>query len=198
MEIENSKKPIGWGLIILFSVFIINNLFNAVLHFTWDSSIAVICNRWWLLSQIIQAAIVIFVAFNRKSQALIFSKIGACLYSTVMLIYIINNLSGTFTGEFYLHFAGAEYLYTFLLYTPGLLLLVWGLPKLWLPVKLATTLMVAISSVGMIIPWIYYSLSTILIIINIIVTIAALILTIVWFNRKQKSPSAQQHSINLI
>lgn len=178
---------------MLFSVFIINNLFNAVLHFTWDSSIVVICNRWWLLSQIIQAAIVIFVAFNRKSQALVFSKIGACLYSTVMLIYIINNLTGTFTGEFYLHFAGAEYLYTFLLFTPGLLLLVWGLPKLWLPIKLATTLMVAISNVGVIIPFFenYYRLSTILIIINIIVTITALILTIVWFNRKHKSLSAQ-------
>lgn len=199
MEIENYKRPIGWGFIILFSVFIIETLFSAVLYFTsWDSSIVVICNRWWLLSEIIQAAIVIFVAFNRKSQALVFSKIGACLYSTVMLINIINNLTGTFTGEFYLHFAGAEYLYTFLLYTPGLLLLVWGLPKLWLPVKLATTLLVAISSVGIIIPifGIYYGLS--LIIIDIIVTIAALILTIVWFNRKHKSPSAQQHSINLI
>lgn len=166
----------------------------------WESlSFNKIYTWWFILYLIIQAAIVIFVAFNRKSQASIFSKIGACLYSAVMLIYIINNLTIHFTGVHYLHFAGVEYIYTFLFYTPGLLLFVWGLSKLWLPIKLVTTLMVAITIAGDMIIWAnYYHLSTIIIIINSMVTIAALILTIVWFNIKPISPSAQKHNINLV
>lgn len=134
-----------------------------------------------------------------------------------MLIFIFNRLSYNIIGESYLYFAGvSEYLNTFLFYTPGLLLLIWGLSKLWLPIKLVTTLMVAISIVedmiwAKLVPM-YQNMSDftfeqteplqntvdLLSHINIIVTIAALILTIVWFNLKTKIPSAQKHNIDLI
>lgn len=216
MEIANYKKSIGLGFIILFSVFVINSLVAAIPEMS-DTSFYKIRDWWFLLSQIIQAAAVIFVAFNRKSQASIFSKIGACLYSTLMLIFIFNRLSYNITGESYLYFSGvSEYLNTFLFYTPGLLLLLWGLSKLWLPIKLVTTLMVAISVVedmiwAKLVPM-YRNMSDftfeqteplqytvdLLSHINIIVIIAVLILTIVWFNLKTKAPSAQKLNIDLI
>lgn len=216
METANYKKSIGLGLIVLFSIFIINSIVAAIPVMS-DSSFYKIRDWWFLLSQVIQATAVIFSAFNRKSQATISSKIGACLYSALMLIFIFNRLSYNIIGESYLYFAGvSEYLNTFLFYTPGLLLLIWGLSKLWLPIKLVTTLMVAISIVedmiwAKLVPM-YQNMSDftfeqteplqntvdLLSHINIIVTIAALILTIVWFNLKTKIPSAQKHNIDLI
>lgn len=197
MEIANYKKSIGWGLIILFSVFITNLLLSTTANFVMSGSLYEILNWWYLLSQIIQAAAVIFIAYNRKSQASIISKIGACLYSVLMLIYIFNRLSHIFTGESYLYFHGVSiYLNTFLFYAPGLLLLVWGLFKLWLPIKLVTTLMVTIECVGYML--LSYHLYILLSVINIIVIIAALTLTIVWFNLKPKAQSVQKHNIDLI
>lgn len=134
-----------------------------------------------------------------------------------MLIYIFNRLSYNFTGESYLYFPGvSEYLNTLVFYTPGLLLLFWGLPKLWLPIKIVSTLMIAISIVedmiwAKLVPM-YQNMSDftfeqaeplqntvdLLSHTNIIVIIAALILTIVWLNLKTKSSSAQKHNIDLI
>lgn len=216
MEITNYKKSIGLGLIVLLCVFIINSLVAAIPVMS-DSTFYKIRDWWFLLSQVIQATAVIFLAFNRKSQATILSKIGACLYSALMLIYIFNRLSYNFTGESYLYFPGiSEYLNTLVFYTPGLLLLVWGLPKLWLPIKIVSTLMIAISIVedmiwAKLVPM-YQNMSDftfeqteplqdtvdLLSHTNIIVIIAALILTIVWLNLKTKAPSAQKHNIDLI
>lgn len=199
MEIVNYKKPIGWSLIIFFSALIINSLFSFALSF--EGEFYKISVWWYPLSQIIKATALIFVAFNRKSQASIISKIGACLFSAVMLIYIISALTYRFTSEIYLYFPGSAYLYTFL-YTSGLLLFVWGLSKLWLPVKLVTTLMVAIHNAMDIIGLVCYDLYCDLIlplnIINITVINAALILTIIWFNLKSKVQSAQEHNIDLM
>lgn len=216
MEITNYKKSIGLGLIVLLCVFIINSLVAAIPVMS-DSSFYKIRDWWFLLSQVIQATAVIFLAFNRKTQATIFSKIGACSYSALMLITIFNRLTYNIIGESYLYFAGvSEYLNTFLFYAPGLLLLIWGLSKLWLPIKLVTVLMVAISIVedmiwAKLVPM-YQNMSDfafeqteplqnaldLLSHINILVLIAALILTIVWFNLKTKAPSAQKHYIDLL
>ena len=216
MEIANYKKSIGLGLIVLFGIFLINSLVAAIPIMS-DSAFYKIRDLWFLLSQIMQAATVIFLAFNRKSQATIFSKIGAFLYSALMLIYIFNRLSYIFTGESYLYFLDfSEYLNTLVFYTPGLLLLIWGLPQLWLPIKIVSTLMIAISIVedmiwAKLVPM-YLNMSDftfeqigslqnivdLLSHINIIVIIAALILTIVWLNLKTKAPSAQKHNIDLI
>ena len=216
MEIANYKKSIGLGLIILFSVFIINSLVAAI-PLMPDSALYTIRNWWFPLSQIIQACAVIFVAFNRKSQTSIFSKIGACLYSVLMLIYIFNRLTYSIAGESYLYSPGvSEYLYTLLFYAPGLLLLIWGLPKLWLPIKIVSSLMVGISIAedlvwAKLVPM-YRNMSDftfeqtaplqntvdLLSHINVIVIIAALVLTIVWLNLKTKTPSAQKHKIDLI
>lgn len=145
MEIENYKKTIGWGLIALFTVFFINVLVACipVMH---DSAFYKIRDWWFILSQIIQASAVILIAFSRNSQASLISKIGAILYSLLMLMYITNRIVFFINGNAFLYFQGvSEYVNSLLLYSPGLLLLVWGLSKLWLPIKLVTTLSVIVS-----------------------------------------------------
>lgn len=216
MEIENYKKTIGWGLIALFTVFFINVLVACipVMH---DSAFYKIRDWWFILSQIIQASAVILIAFSRKSQASLISKIGAILYSLLMLMYITNRIVFFINGNAFLYFQGvSEYVNSLLLYSPGLLLLVWGLSKLWLPIKLVTTLSVIVSIIEDMI-WArlvpmnqnmseysfeqtepLQNIVDILSHINSFITFALIVLTIVWMCLRSKVPSVQNRNIEII
>lgn len=216
MEITNYKKTIGLGLIVLFTVFFIN-LSVARIPLMSDSIFYKIRDWWFLLSQIIQAFAVIFVAFNKQSQAAIVSKIGAVLYSVLMIIYISNRLAYNINGSTLLYIPGiSEYINSLLLYSPGLLLLVWGLNKLWLPIKLVTTLSVVISTIGDMI-WaklvpMYQNISDysfeqteslqnivdILNSTNTIITLTLIVLSIIWTCLRSKVLSFQNHNIDII
>lgn len=216
MEITNYKKTIGLGLIVLFTVFFIN-LSVARIPLMSDSIFYKIRDWWFLLSQIIQAFAVIFVAFNRQSQAAIVSKIGAVLYSVLMIIYISNRLAYNINDSTLLYFPGiSEYINSLLLYSPGLLLLVWGLNKLWLPIKLVTTLSVVVSIIGDMI-WaklvpMYQNISDysfeqtdslqnivdILNSTNTIITLTLIVLSIIWICLRSKVLSFQNHNIDII
>lgn len=216
MEITNYKKTIGLGLIVLFTVFFIN-LSVARIPLMSDSIFYKIRDWWFLLSQIIQASAVIFIAFNRQSQAAIVSKIGAVLYSVLMIIYISNRLAYNINDSTLLYFQGiSEYINTLLLYSPGLLLLVWGLNKLWLPIKLVTTLSVVASTIGDMI-WaklvpMYQNISDysfeqtdslqnivdILNSTNTIITLTLIVLSIIWICLRSKVLSFQNHNIDII
>lgn len=216
MEITNYKKTIGLGLIVLFTVFFIN-LSVARIPLMSDSIFYKIRDWWFLLSQIIQAFAVIFVAFNKQSQAAIVSKIGAVLYSVLMIIYISNRLAYNINGSTLLYFPGiSEYINSLLLYSPGLLLLVWGLNKLWLPIKLVTTLSVVVSTIGDMI-WaqlvpMYQNISDysfeqtdslqnivdILNSTNTIITLTLIVLSIIWICLRSKVLSFQNHNIDII
>lgn len=214
MEITNYKKTIGLGLIVLFTVFFIN-LSVARIPLMSDSIFYKIRDWWFLLSQIIQAFAVIFVAFNKQSQAAIVSKIGAILYSVLMIIYISNRLAYNINGSTLLYIPGiSEYINSLLL--PGLLLLVWGLNKLWLPIKLVTTLSVVVSTIGDMI-WaqlvpMYQNISDysfeqtdslqnivdILNSTNTIITLTLIVLSIIWICLRSKVLSFQNHNIDII
>lgn len=216
MEIENYKKTIGWGLIALFTVFFINVLVACipVMH---DSAFYKIRDWWFILSQIIQASAVILIAFSRKSQASLISKIGAILYSLLMLMYITNRIVFFINGNAFLYFQGvSEYVNSLLLYSPGLLLLVWGLSKLWLPIKLVTTLSVIVSIIEDMI-WArlvpmnqnmsdysfeqtepLQNIVDILSHINSFITFALIVLTFVWMCLRSKVPSVQNRNIEII
>lgn len=218
MEITNYKlqKTIGLGLIVLFTVFFIN-LSVARIPLMSDSIFYKIRDWWFLLSQIIQAFAVIFVAFNKQSQAAIVSKIGAVLYSVLMIIYISNRLAYNINGSTLLYIPGiSEYINSLLLYSPGLLLLVWGLNKLWLPIKLVTTLSVVVSTIGDMI-WaqlvpMYQNISDysfeqtdslqnivdILNSTNTIITLTLIVLSIIWTCLRSKVLSFQNHNIDII
>lgn len=216
MEITNYKKTIGLGLIVLFTVFFIN-LSVARIPLMSDSIFYKIRDWWFLLSQIIQASAVIFIAFNRQSQAAIVSKIGAVLYSVLMIIYISNRLAYNINDSTLLYFPGiSEYINSLLLYSPGLLLLVWGLNKLWLPIKLVTTLSVVVSTIGDMI-WaklvpMYQNISDysfeqtdslqnivdILNSTNTIITLTLIVLSIIWICLRSKVLSFQHHNIDII
>ena len=216
MEIENYKKTIGWGLIALFTVFFINVLVACipVMH---DSAFYKIRDWWFILSQIIQASAVILIAFSRNSQASLISKIGAILYSLLMLMYITNRIVFFINGNAFLYFQGvSEYVNSLLLYSPGLLLLVWGLSKLWLPIKLVTTLSVIVSIIEDMI-WArlvpmnqnmsdysfeqtepLQNIVDILSQINSFITFALIVLTFVWMCLRSKVPSVQNRNIEII
>lgn len=216
MEIENYKKTIGWGLIALFTVFFINVLVACipVMH---DSAFYKIRDWWFILSQIIQASAVILIAFSRNSQASLISKIGAILYSLLMLMYITNRIVFFINGNAFLYFQGvSEYVNSLLLYSPGLLLLVWGLSKLWLPIKLVTTLSVIVSIIEDMI-WArlvpmnqnmsdysfeqtepLQNIVDILSHINSFITFALIVLTFVWMCLRSKVPSVQNRNIEII
>lgn len=182
-----------------------------------DSIFYKIRDWWFLLSQIIQAFAVIFVAFNKQSQAAIVSKIGAVLYSVLMIIYISNRLAYNINGSTLLYIPGiSEYINSLLLYSPGLLLLVWGLNKLWLPIKLVTTLSVVVSTIGDMI-WaqlvpMYQNISDysfeqtdslqnivdILNSTNTIITLTLIVLSIIWICLRSKVLSFQNHNIDII
>lgn len=216
MEITNYKKTIGLGLIVLFTVFFIN-LSVARIPLMSDSIFYKIRDWWFLLSQIIQAFAVIFVAFNKQSQAAIVSKIGSVLYSVLMIIYISNRLAYNINGSTLLYIPGiSEYINSLLLYSPGLLLLVWGLNKLWLPIKLVTTLSVVVSTIGDMI-WaqlvpMYQNISDysfeqtdslqnivdILNSTNTIITLTLIVLSIIWTCLRSKVLSFQNHNIDII
>lgn len=216
MEITNYKKTIGLGLIVLFTVFFIN-LSVARIPLMSDSIFYKIRDWWFLLSQIIQAFAVIFVAFNKQPQAAIVSKIGAVLYSVLMIIYISNRLAYNINGSTLLYIPGiSEYINSLLLYSPGLLLLVWGLNKLWLPIKLVTTLSVVVSTIGDMI-WaqlvpMYQNISDysfeqtdslqnivdILNSTNTIITLTLIVLSIIWICLRSKVLSFQNHNIDII
>lgn len=204
------------GLIVLFTVFFIN-LSVARIPLMSDSIFYKIRDWWFLLSQIIQAFAVIFIAFNKQSQAAIFSKIGAVLYSVLMIIYISNRLAYNINDSTLLYFPGiSEYINSLLLYSPGLLLLVWGLNKLWLPIKLVTTLSVVVSTIGDMI-WaqlvpMYQNISDysfeqtdslqnivdILNSTNTIITLTLIVLSIIWTCLRSKVLSFQNHNIDII
>lgn len=204
------------GLIVLFTVFFIN-LSVARIPLMSDSIFYKIRDWWFLLSQIIQAFAVIFVAFNKQSQAAIVSKIGAVLYSVLMIIYISNRLAYNINGSTLLYIPGiSEYINSLLLYSPGLLLLVWGLNKLWLPIKLVTTLTVVVSTIGDMI-WaqlvpMYQNISDysfeqtdslqnivdILNSTNTIITLTLIVLSIIWICLRSKVLSFQNHNIDII
>lgn len=204
------------GLIVLFTVFFIN-LSVARIPLMSDSIFYKIRDWWFLLSQIIQAFAVIFVAFNKQSQAAIVSKIGAVLYSVLMIIYISNRLAYNINGSTLLYIPGiSEYINSLLLYSPGLLLLVWGLNKLWLPIKLVTTLSVVVSTIGDMI-WaqlvpMYQNISDysfeqtdslqnivdILNSTNTIITLTLIVLSIIWICLRSKVLSFQNHNIDII
>lgn len=136
MEMEKYKQSIGWGFIALFSVFLINAIVSRI-PLEPDTTLCTIRIWWYLLSQILQAVAVILIAFNPKSEASILSKIGAGIYTVLMLIYISNRFYYSFTGENLLIFPGiSTFIYPLVLFAPGLLLLIWGLPKYWLPAKM--------------------------------------------------------------
>ena len=132
-------------------------------------------------------------------------------------MYISNRVAFNISGENFIYFPGiSEYINSLLFFAPGLLLLVWGLPKLWLPIKFVTSLSVVISVIedfiwAKLIPM-YQNMSDysfeqteplqnavdILTTINSVITIALIVLSIVWICLREKAPSAQEHNIELI
>lgn len=217
MKIAKYKQTIGWGLIVLFTIFFVN-LSIARIPLMPDTALREIL-FWWIcyISPIIKASAVIFIAFNRLSNSSVFCKVGACLYAILMLMYISNRIAYNINGENFIYFPGvSEYINSLLFFAPGLLLLMWGLPKLWLPIKLVTTLSVVISVIvdfiwAKLIPM-YQNISDysfeqmeslqnavdILSTINSVVTLSLIVLSIVWICQREKAPSAQEHNIELI
>ena len=219
MEIANYKKTIGLGLVILFSLFLVNVIIGRI-PITHDSVWFNFREWWFPLSQLCQLVTVIFVAFNSKVQSSIVSKIGAVLYSILMLVYISNRITYHINGSSLLYLEGIfEYITSFLIFAPGLLLLVWGLRKLWLPIKIVTTISVVVSLIEDVI-WtklrpMYINMTEFsyeefekieplqnavdtLIHINALIYLALVVLTIVWISMRQKAPSIKTNNIDLI
>ncbi|MDE6145577.1 MAG: hypothetical protein K2F96_04805 [Muribaculaceae bacterium] len=204
MKIATDKKTIGCGLIVLFSILLVN-VSIARIPLMPDTALQKIFDWWFLVSQIIQAGAVLFIAFNRQSQSSTFCKVGACLYAILMLMCISNRLVFIDSGKYFIYFPGvSEYINSLLFFAPGLLLLVWGLSKLWLPIKLVTTLSVVISVIIDIIcakliqmyqnysfeqKESLYNFIDILSFINVVITVALVVLSIVWICLREKTPS---------
>ena len=219
MNIANYKKTIGLGLVILFTLFLINVIFSRI-PINHDSVWYNVRLWWFTLSQFLQSTAVLFVAYNPKSQSSIISKIGAVLYSLLMLIYISNRICFYINGSYIVYYEGvSEYINAFLLFAPGVLLFVWGLYKLWLPIKIATSISVAVSLIidviwAKLVPM-YKDMADfsyeqsekietlqnavdILSNIDAIIIIVLVILTIAWLSMKQKVPSVQTNNIDII
>lgn len=219
MNIANYKKTIGLGLVIFFTLLLIDVIFSRI-PINHDSVWYNVRLWWFTLSQFLQSTAVLFVAYNPKSQSSIISKIGAVLYSLLMLIYISNRICFYINANIIFYYEGvSEYINSFLLFAPGILLFVWGLRKLWLPIKIATSISVVVSLIEDVI-WtklqpMYMNMNessyeqfekieplqnavNILSNIYAVTIIGLVILTIVWLSMKQKVPSIQTHNIDII
>lgn len=219
MAISNYKKTIGPGMLILFTLFLINVIFVRI-PITHDSVWFNVREWWFPLSLFLQFTVVLFVAYNPNSQSSIISKIGAVLYSLLMLIYISDRICFYINGSNIVYYEGVTiYICLFLLYAPGVLLFVWGLCKLWLPIKIVTSILVAVHLIGNVIltklVLMYKDMADlsyeqsekieplqnavdILSNIHAIIIIALVILTIAWLSMKQKVPSVQTNNIDII
>ncbi len=208
MQDSKFKSTVGAGLIALFTVLIVASLFSHGLFISYGASLF-LPNWFAILIYILQAAAVIFMAFSRCSKASIYSKIGACIYAVLMLLLLCLTFAG---NSFLLHAKILEYI-NLTLSTLGLLLLIWGLSKLWSPIKIVTSIIVIIFMVVNLISVKMYSLyenyaydeitslhfiNDILSIIGLIALIVTLILTIVWMRKKKKIPSIKNNPIDLI
>ena len=213
MEMEKYKQSIGWGFIALFSVFLINAIVSRI-PLEPDTMPFTIRMWWYPLSLILQAAAVILIAFNPNSQASILSKIGAGIYTVLILINLLNRLYSNFTGHNMLYFPGiSDFGLSLVLFAPGLLLLIWGLPKYWLPAKIASTLVVVFVLTGDLLWAILANMSQdmsnylfqhmlnvldILFYAETLANIATIVLTIVWMSHRERVPYVQPHNMNFM
>ena len=203
MEQGSYKKYLSIGFIVLFSTLLINTILS-VIPFGHDSIIWKICGWWYVLSCIIQIAIVIYLCFYPPCKPSVVSKVGGCLYVLLLLISFVNQISFNLTGYSLIYSSSGIFdcLKALFLYTPGLLLFYWG-SKLWLPVKILMTVNVVIDLARIMILWTQivpmyknikeYSIKQIELLQNgfnitgcipFFLILASLILTIVWYNKK--------------
>lgn len=215
MAATDLKKYVGFGFIALFTVFLIN-AFVARIPLEYESPLWNVRMWWFIFGYFFQIAAVSYLGFYRKCQSTIITKIGCILYYILMLIYLINQISYKFTGNSPIYIPGvSEYLYSLVLYAPGLLLLVWG-SKFWLPSKITLSLAVAFDVAcdmiwARLIPM-YQNMSEYTFdetdrlqsIINILsyfstfLILTTLILSIVWLCMKKKSASVSRPRIDVI
>lgn len=189
------KKYLGIGFIVLFGILTLSYLVHLT-PLTW----------WHVLVALIAMGAVVIIAFIPRSQSSALSKIGACLYITLFLINIANNLSFIFTGDSLLYYpVVSEYVCSLALYAPGFMLLIWG-TKLWLPAKITASAEVAFSVIQDMFyariasafdsgEFIHeqieslYDTAGIIGAITEVLILASLTLTVIWLCRKPKAPA---------
>lgn len=215
MQQESYKKYLSIGFIALFSIFLINSIVSRII-LDYESAIWNVRTWWFVLSYIIQIAIVIYICFYPPCKTSIVSKIGGCLYIILELVYISNQISFSISDNSLIYSTGIfEYLTSLLLYTPGLLLFYWGC-KLWLPVKILMTITIALDLIcdmiwAQLIPMYQnfqeYSIEQTEPLqkavdaigsIPFFFVLVSLILTIVWYNKKSRVPIYQNQTIEAI
>lgn len=197
MAATDLKKYVGIGFIALFSVFLINAIV-AKIPLEYDSSLWGIRAWWFIIGSIIQIVAVSYLGFYRKCQSSIISKIGSILYYILMLICLVDQILYKLTRDSLTYIPGvSEYLYSLVLYTPGLLLLVWG-SKLWLPSKITLSLIVASNVAGDMIWAIKTASLPFLSYFSTFMALVTLILTVVWISLKSKVPSVCSPQIDEI
>lgn len=211
-----NKKYIGLGFIALLTIFILNTIV-AIIPLEPENSLFIARNWYFMLSNLLKIAIVLYIAFYPKCVSTLISKIGSTLYGLLNLIYITNFIFSKFEAESPLYSSGiSEYIYSLCLFAPGFLLLTWG-SRVWLPVKILLSIDVLLNVIADML-WIklisiYQNSSgtldfdkidplqntiSILSCISTFVIIGALVTTIIWLSIKTKTPSATTQKIDLI
>lgn len=212
MENTSYKRTIGTGFLILYGIYILNwavNLLTVGTGETW----MYVRHLWYCITPLIMGAAAVIIAFPRKSQTNFLCKTGAIIYLALLTITIINNISYLTVDKMPISYpAGYEYVASLVMYLPGMLFLIWGC-KLWMPVKILASLKVAITETVDILNSMQsalfrqsiddfnekmqaYNLAyEILGAAAIILTLAVVVLLIVWMCRKPKVQSAVESAL---
>lgn len=192
------------------------NLIRSAVYISLEHDFFRVALPWWfVLSSIIQIAIVSFIAFYPRCIASLISKIGCCLYVILELINLVNQLFYMFSGDHIISLQFiSESIGNFVLYAPGLLLLTWGC-KLWLPCKIvfSTSIvlevisdMIRVKLIPMYQNYFDYneqvkslsSVNEVISLIMILGLLATIGLTIIWCLLKTKLPNNRTQKLNKI
>lgn len=199
------KKPLAISLITYMGLSI---LFAILFWIPVGNESTLYTVKGYLLpaSYIIKMAIVLYIAFAPNCKSKVKAKVGACMFSLLMLVYVVSQVLHLLQCGWNIPSTWVSNLCLSLLFECfGLLLLFWG-SRAWLPVKITASFYIFITAIMRIVWAIincmaqsgegwsysrfetYFNINNVLTYVNLFVLANALILTIIWMatgNRRQ-------------
>lgn len=212
-----SKKALGIALIGLFAIYPLGTLFD--LSYRWlDFFNPVVPGVVWFLLDIMVCVSTFFVAKDKNSFNNSFGQITAYALIALYATSATNLTIGIFANFSVFSFLGSYASLVMALITAAIVTTYLFLSKVWLPIKILGSITFALRIIsGVVILlfekfWQNYNpseinfsaieqLSLSLLICNCLVavcSITALVLVIIWLNKRAKMPSASQNPIELI
>lgn len=203
---EKYRKIVGIGLILMFGALVANSLVYYALCMTGVIDYSTGYLLWLLVSMLVQAAGACMIAFHPNAQSSVLTKIGAGLFLLYALPVVVSIICIQVTEQDLYSMTGLPSFIPSILNGIAIFLILWGMAKMSMGVKIMGTIFGAFSMLSGIIMALYSSLVDILSdifgyddmapytimswlfttvdVINVICAVVVVILTIVWMKRK--------------